>query len=125
MRGEANPAGGQRKPPSTDAEKQAAAQQFMQAARSGRMSPFGGRRSGAATPAGGEGMAPTTDAEKQAAAQRFMSGARSVRMSPFGGGKSGIAIPMAERGMKKGGSVSASKRADGCAKKGKTKGRMV
>jgi hypothetical protein len=29
------------------------------------------------------------------------------------------------QGMKKGGSVSASKRADGCAKKGKTKGRMV
>ena len=28
-------------------------------------------------------------------------------------------------GMKKGGSVSASKRADGCAKRGKTKGRMV
>jgi hypothetical protein len=30
-----------------------------------------------------------------------------------------------EGGMKKGGSVSASKRADGCATKGKTKGRMV
>jgi hypothetical protein len=29
------------------------------------------------------------------------------------------------RGMKKGGMVSASKRADGCAVKGKTKGRMV
>jgi hypothetical protein len=29
------------------------------------------------------------------------------------------------RGMKKGGTVSASKRADGCAVKGKTKGRMV
>ena len=29
------------------------------------------------------------------------------------------------QGMKKGGSVSASKRADGCAVKGKTKGRMV
>jgi hypothetical protein len=29
------------------------------------------------------------------------------------------------QGMKKGGSVSASKRADGCAKKGKTKGRML
>jgi phage tail tube protein FII len=29
------------------------------------------------------------------------------------------------QGMKKGGSVSASKRADGCATKGKTKGRMV
>jgi hypothetical protein len=29
------------------------------------------------------------------------------------------------RGLKKGGSVSASKRADGCAMKGKTRGRMV
>jgi hypothetical protein len=29
------------------------------------------------------------------------------------------------RGMKKGGVVSASKRADGCAQRGKTKGRMV
>jgi len=29
------------------------------------------------------------------------------------------------RGMKKGGTVSASKRADGCCVKGKTKGRMV
>jgi hypothetical protein len=29
------------------------------------------------------------------------------------------------QGMKKGGSVSASKRADGCCTKGKTKGRMV
>jgi hypothetical protein len=29
------------------------------------------------------------------------------------------------KGMKAGGSVSASKRADGCAVKGKTKGRMV
>ena len=29
------------------------------------------------------------------------------------------------RGMKKGGMVSASKRADGCAQRGKTKGRMV
>jgi hypothetical protein len=29
------------------------------------------------------------------------------------------------QGMKKGGSVSASKRADGCAQRGKTKGRMV
>ena len=124
MRGEANPAGGQRKPPSTDAEKQAAAQQFMQGARSGRMSPFGGRRSGAATPAGGEGMAPTTDAEKQAAAQQFMQGARSGRMSPFGGNR-GMANPRSGDGMKKGGSVSASKRADGCATKGKTKGRMV
>jgi hypothetical protein len=31
----------------------------------------------------------------------------------------------AASGMKKGGSVSASKRADGCARKGKTRGRMV
>jgi hypothetical protein len=42
--------------------------------------------------------------------------------------KKGTATPAttsAPTTMKKGGSVSASKRADGCAKKGKTKGRMV
>jgi len=31
----------------------------------------------------------------------------------------------ASKGMKKGGKVSASKRADGCAQRGKTKGRMI
>jgi hypothetical protein len=40
----------------------------------------------------------------------------------LGGGKRGTAIPMSGEGMKAGGYVKA---ADGCAKKGKTKGRML
>ena len=40
----------------------------------------------------------------------------------FGGGKRGTAIPMSGKGMKAGGY---GKAADGCAKKGKTKGRML
>ena len=59
-------------------------------------------------------------------------GSRSVSAEPqeggqtgrpmFGGGKRGTAIPMSGKGMKAGGYVKA---ADGCAKKGKTKGKMV
>jgi len=83
-----------------------------------------GDKSGSAEPQSQTGRS-MSDEDEKAAAQKFMSGARQMRTSPFGGGKSGIAIPMSGEGMKKGGSVSASKRADGIAKKGKTKGRMV
>jgi len=122
MRGEANPAGGQRTPPSTDAEKQAAAQKFMQAARSGRMNMFGGGKKGLAQPQeGGQTVQPTgrnmmgSGALGRAAGQLFSRPEVQAQMK----------AQMKERGMKKGGSVSASKRADGCAAKGKTKGRMV
>jgi hypothetical protein len=59
-------------------------------------------------------------------------GSLSVGASPFGGGKAGAtaSFPLKKGGkvkkMAKGGSVSsASKRGDGCATKGKTKGKMV
>jgi len=54
-------------------------------------------------------------AEKQEKAQPKMQGAYR---EAFGNIKKAL-------GFKSGGSVSASKRADGCAKRGKTKGRMV
>jgi hypothetical protein len=49
------------------------------------------------------------------------------RLPNSGGGGSGIPKvgPKKPMDMKKGGKISASSRADGCAVKGKTKGRMV
>ena len=123
MRGEANPAGGQRKPPSTDAEKQAAAQQFTQGARSGRMGLFGRGMSGVARP---QQVGPSTGNEMDS-----MSGNRAMgvltRTFREGVRKNApaAAADRESQTMKKGGSVSASKGADGCAKTGKPKGRMV
>ena len=61
-----------------------------------------------------------------------MGGGMPNPVRDIGTGGGGIAGPinpralLSGRGMKKGGSVSsASKRADGCAVKGKTKGKMV
>jgi hypothetical protein len=58
-------------------------------------------------------------------------GSLSAGASPMGGGRIGgnLTIPFKKGGkvkkMSKGGSVSASRRADGCASKGKTKGKFV
>jgi hypothetical protein len=58
---------------------------------------------------------------------REARGIKSGRAGAMGRDPSryGKPVTLEELGFKKGGSVSASKRADGCAKKGKTKGRMV
>jgi hypothetical protein len=58
---------------------------------------------------------------------REARGIKSGRAGAMGRDPSryGKAVTLDELGFKKGGAVSASKRADGCAKKGKTKGRMV
>jgi hypothetical protein len=80
---------------------------------------------------GGEGNEKYNPDQKRGpgAFDEVLDRAKSDRIKPSGGG-GGAGIPKVgpkkPTDMKKGGKVSsASKRADGCATKGKTKGRMV
>jgi hypothetical protein len=58
------------------------------------------------------------DHNKQKAAERVATAADEARQAA-------IAASAQGQPMKKGGKVSASSRADGCAQRGKTKGRMI
>jgi hypothetical protein len=75
------------------------------------------------------GMLPrmiTKDAQEEEAAQLEAAQLEAAQLEAAQAGRPAAAASAGRgSGMKKGGSVSASKRADGCAKKGKTKGRMV